>query len=612
MNLRVKLLLSYLVFVAALITLGGWSAWRLRALGHVSQQILSNNYDSVVAAQDMKESLERVDSAALFALLGQRERAATQLRAQRTQFDAAFNKAANNITESGEAEMVAAVRRDRDNYYQQLDAFFSALPANKLAANEQYFKELEPAFNQLRARCQQLLQLNQAAMLAKSDAAAAEAQRWVTLSLLFAAALVAAGLALAWLFANAIVRPVRELTAATAKIAGGNLDAKAEVSGRDEIGLLAAEFNRMAARIRQLRRSDLGQLLIAQQTTEAAIDSLYNPVLVTDAAGKVTKLNHAAAAIFGTEAENLGKHISDVTLDQGIGAAVAETVSAQRAVAHESVAAALPLKVAGTERAFRLRVAPMRDEEQRQLGAVVLLEDITHLREVDRLKSDFIAVAAHELRAPLTNVEMGLHALLEGAAGELSEPQLELLYNCRHDCERLEKLMRDLLDLSQIEAGNSRAGLVPTDLGKLLTASVAALRAQVQAKDLSFKATIPPNLPLVQADHEQIARVLNNLVSNAMRHTPRGGEIEINAVPRDQYIAVAVRDTGRGIPAEFLPHVFDRFVRAPHARADSAGLWLAITKRLVEAHGGQITAQSEVGHGSIFTFTLPVTTAGVS
>jgi PAS domain S-box-containing protein len=452
------------------------SAWRLREMGGVARRIISNNYDSVIAAQEMKERLERQDSAALFALLGQREKAFTQLQEHRKRFDVALDKAANNITEPGEAAIIQAIQGERDAYYKLFDQLLADtdVPAdlvNKDGAIVRragpgetrgrvvYFQLLEPQFNKLRAECEHLLQVNQRAMLAKSEAAADVAQLWVYRTLLFAALLVVAGLVLAFYLANRIVEPLRQLTATTTKIAGGDLDAKVTVNSRDEIGVLAAEYNRMAERIRQLRSSDMGKLLIAQQTTEAAIDSLYDPVIVTDGEGCVTRLNSAAAEIFGSEQENAGKHVGEVARDARIAGAVAEALESQRPVAGEGMASVLPLAVDGSERAFRLRTTPMRDNGNHLLGAVTILEDITHLREIDQLKSEFIATASHELRTPLTSVQMGVHLLLEGALGELTDSQNEVLQACSQDCERLDKLMRDLLDLSRIEAGEGQPQL---------------------------------------------------------------------------------------------------------------------------------------------------------
>ena len=563
MSLRTKLLTGYAVFIAALIVLGAWSAWRLHEMGNVSRRIISENYDSVVAAQEMKESLERKD---------------------RVRFDQNLQKAANNITEPGETETIAAIRRDRDIYYQRQDASIE---------------------NQLRANCEHLLQLNQHAMLVKAEAAAGVAQLWFYRTLLIAGVLVAAGLLLAFLLARRIVGPLQRLTESTVRIASGDLNARVAVDSSDEVGVLAAEYNRMAENLRQLRNSDMGKLLVAQQTTEAAIDSLFDPVIVTDAEGRVTKLNPAAEEIFGSENENSGLHVGEVARDVRIAGAVAETLESQRPVAGEGMSAVLPFAVAGSERAFRLRTTPMRDNDHHLLGAVTLLEDVTHLREIDRLKSEFIATASHELRTPLTSVQMGVHLLLERAVGELTDKQVEVLSACREDCERLDKLMRDLLDLSRIEAGENKPSLEPIKTRDLINGATKELRPQVESKGLDFSVEAPVDLPVVRADRSQVERVLSNLVVNAMRYT-KNGEIKISAQPRGNSVAVSVSDTGNGIPQEYLPHIFDKFVQVPGVATGGAGLGLAISRLIVEAHGGQISVQSEPSKGSTFTFTLPI------
>src|SRR5262245_2094246 len=605
MNLRTKLIVYFIIFVIALLVLGGWSAWRLREISDMTRLIMSNNYDSVVAAQDMKESIERQDSAANFILLGDRERAIAQLNRHRKLFDAAFDKAASNITEPGEAELIAAIRRDRDEYYRRFDQFLvntrGVSPDNKL-----YFSQLEPLFHQLRRRCDELLHLNQSAMLNKSNKAAELARRAFWVTSIMAGLLVALGILLAFLLSQSIVRPVRELTSATSKLAGGNLDVKAEISSRDEIGILAAEFNRMAERIRQLRRSDLGKLVIAQQTTEAAIDSLYDPVLVTDAESRVTKLNHAAEEIFGAEAENLGKPVSEVAGDHRIATAVSEAINHQRPVAGEGASSLLSLSFEGKPRAFRLRTTPMRDEARGLLGAVTLLEDITHTREIDRVKTEFINTASHELSGPLKNVQKGIHVLVQGTLGELNEKQLYMLYACRGDCEKLDKLVSDLLDISRLEAGNGYLKFAPVSLTGMLRDVTDELRPVVEAREIKFKTDIPFDLPTIWIDKGQIERVINTLVLNAIEHTEREGEIDLIATLREDYIAVSVSDTGCGIPAEYLARIFDKFAKIPGSASEGAGLGLAISKMLIEGHGGQISVQSEVGRGTTFTFTLPL------
>jgi NtrC-family two-component system sensor histidine kinase KinB len=600
MKLRTKLLLGYGGFVLALAVLGAWSARTLSQMSAVSGRIIAENYDSVVAAQDMKESLERQDSAALFDILGQRERARRQTAEHRDRFDAAFEKAAANITERGEAEIIAAIRADRDAYYRLFDAFVMS-ESDRTA---RYFRELEPQFNRVRADCDRLLRVNQEAMRRKADAAAAIARRWFLITLVLAIALMAAGIAVEIRLSSAISGPVRQLTAATTRMAAGELDTAVPVTSADEIGSLAVGFNRMAERIRELRRSDLGKLLVAQQTTEAAIDSLYDPVLVTDAAGLVTRINPAAERLFGARAELLGKPIGEVARDPRIAQAVVDVLRSQAPVASESAAAVLPWAVDGARRAFRIRSTPMKDADTKLVGAVTLLEDITHLSEISRLKSEFIAAASHELRTPLTSVQMGIYLLLEGSTGPLGERQQEILEVCREDTTRLDRLMRELLDLSKIESGAVTPVFAPIRPSALIAAAIDPLRLQVESHGIRLDVDAPPDLPAVSVDRSQIERVITNLVTNATRATPAGGAITVAAAQRGEEIAISVADTGTGIPREYLSRIFEPFVQVSHATGGGAGLGLTISRRIVEAHGGQLTVQSSPGQGSIFTFTV--------
>jgi len=602
MTLRTRLLAGYLEFVLALGMLGAWSARTLLDMSRVSGRIISENYDSVVAAQEMKESLERQDSAALFDLLGHRDRARRQMAEHRVRFDAALAKAAANITEVGEAEVVDGLRRDRDDYYRRFDAFLDGT-GDRTAS---YFQSLEPTFNAVRSESDELLRLNQEAMRRKADAASGIARRWFAITLALALALMAVGVVVQIGVSRSVLGPVRRLTDATTRLSGGDLDAHVPVASRDEIGLLAHGFNRMAERIRELRRSDLGTLLVAQQTTEAAIDSLYDPLLVADDDGRISRINAAAERLFGSRADVIGRPIQEVVRDPRIVQAVADVLASGRAVASESAAAVLPWSVDGARRAFRLRSTPMVDADDRLVGAVTLLEDITHLSEVNRLKSEFIASASHELRTPLTSVQMGIHLLLEEATGPLNDRQRDIVAVCRDDTDRLDRLMRDLLDLSKIESGEAAPVRSSVPASPLVRNAAESLRLQVESGGIRLGIEAPSDLPAVSVDRGQIERVISNLVTNAVRVTPNGGSIVVAAVPRGDEIAISVSDTGIGIPREYLTRIFEPFAQVPGGSAGGAGLGLAISKRIVEAHGGQLRVRSEPRHGSTFTFTVPV------
>ena len=239
----------------------------------------------------------------------------------------------------------------------------------------------------------------------------------------------------------------------------------------------------------------------------------------------------AAEEIFGSENENAGKHVGEVARDARIAGAVAEALESQRPVAGEDMSSVLPLAVDGSERAFRLRTTPMHDNWHRLLGAVTILEDITHLREIDQIKSNFIATASDELRTPLTSVLMGVHLLLEGTLGELNDGQNEVLQACRQDCERLDKLMRDLLDLSRIGAGESQPQLALVRARELIASVAEELRPQVETKGLELRVDLSVDRQYLEVDRAQIERVITNLVSNALRHTKHG---QIKSAPNNE------------------------------------------------------------------------------
>ncbi|MEO6391211.1 MAG: HAMP domain-containing sensor histidine kinase [Pyrinomonadaceae bacterium] len=260
----------------------------------------------------------------------------------------------------------------------------------------------------------------------------------------------------------------------------------------------------------------------------------------------------------------------------------------------------------GAEHAFHLRTSPMRDDDGHLLGAVTVMEDITQMRAHDQARVDFIDVAVEHLRLPLTEVELGLHSVLEGSFGDLSEKQSDVLQSCRADCERLDELLRDLLELSHLEAGAQPAHASRIDPAYLLKGAGEKIRTQIESKRITLIVSAPANLPMVWADRDQIDRMLAQLTDNAIRHTPAGGEIELVARLNDSEIRIEVSNTGEVIPREFEREIFEKFIQVPNAPAGRSGLGLAIGKRLIEQNGGQVSVRSEPGRGVIFSFTLPL------
>ena len=314
--------------------------------------------------------------------------------------------------------------------------------------------------------------------------------------------------------------------------------------------------------------------------SDAALESLYDPVIVTNGAGRIAHLNPAAEGLFGPVAEAKSRSLAQVVEDKAISDAVTRAIHQERVSAAEDETGFITRKMGDVERAYRLRASPMRDEDGSVLGAVVVLEDITHLRELDRLKTEFIGVASHELRTPVTSLLLSVQLLQEGAVGELTPDQKEVIAAQRDDLERLERMMRDLLDVTRLEAGVTppRFEIVPS--AELAASALQAVDASANAKGVNLNHEWPDNLPPVRADRNQITRVLVNLLNNAIRHTPAGGSVTVRVHQESNRVVFQVTDTGTGIPADYLPHIFERFVQVPGATRGGAGLGLSIAQTI--------------------------------
>ena len=608
-TLRTQLLASHLALALLMVLVMAGAVTNFLRLGRAIDRLLADNYQSVLAALEMKEALERMDGAAAFHLDGQRERARRQYEMYRPRFEAAYQLETENITEAGEKEAADDIGRRSPVHQAALEKLLYAEPALPAArARAYYFGVIEPESARLKRRCLDVLELNQRATRSAGRRAKAEAVRATYVSAAVTAGAFVLAIALSAGAVRAALAPLARLARHAEEVGAGHLDRVADRDGHrgDEIGALAQAFDRMTGKLRDARHHQEQRLQRAESMSHAALESLYHPVIATDHDGRVVHLNRAAEALFGSEERAAGRPAAHVLPDERIVRAVERAIRQEHVSAEEGERALVTLLSPGGVRTYRLRATPMRDAGA-LLGAVAVLEDVTHLRELDRLKTEFVGVASHELRTPVTSLLLSVQLLQEGAAGPLTPEQQAVVAAQRDDLERLERLMRDLLDLTRLEAGVTPPRLQAAAPRELAEAALASVRPQAAAKGLALRSDLEAGLPPVQADRSQIGRVLVNLLGNAVRHTPAGGEIVLRACREDGAPSVTfeVRDTGAGIPTEYLPRIFERFVQVPGATRGGAGLGLAIVQTIVRAHGGEVRAGSEPGRGSSFSFRLP-------
>ena len=246
------------------------------------------------------------------------------------------------------------------------------------------------------------------------------------------------------------------------------------------------------------------------------------------------------------------------------------------------------------------------NEERQPTGVILVLQDVTQLQQQDEIKRGLISTVSHQLITPLTSIRMAIHLLLEEKVGGLTEKQAELLEAAREDSERLTGILTSLLDISRMESGRAQLDLRPVSPHAMAVEASEPFRRAAQDQGVTLSIEVPADLPDVKADMTRITHAFENLLSNALKYTSPGGTVTISARADHKEVQFSIRDTGAGIAAEFLPRVFEQFFRAPgQGKAAGAGLGLAIVKEIVEAHGGTVDVESQLGMGTTFRFTLP-------
>ena len=342
----------------------------------------------------------------------------------------------------------------------------------------------------------------------------------------------------------------------------------------------------------------------AKQQLESTFQSMLSGVLVVGTSGQILLMNSAAKRIFNVpQDDGTGQNVISVVDNEKVQSLISASLEDAQEKAEE-----VSLFTPG-ERIFQVQTALLRGENTAVAGVVATFNDITELRGVERMKTEFVASVSHELRTPLTSIKGFIRTLLDDTDGYYDrDTQVEFYQIIDQECDRLVRLINDLLNVSRIEAGRAlELNLKPVELGKLIAKVVTSQESYTTRHQLEMD--VPADLPTVIADEDKIDQVLTNLINNAIKYSPDGGVVLVSARTAGHDVEVSVKDHGLGIPAEHLDKIFARFHRVEGGdarRAGGTGIGLYLVKHLVEAHGGRIRVTSDVGKGSTFTFAIPL------
>ena len=415
-------------------------------------------------------------------------------------------------------------------------------------------------------------------------------ERRVTLIIVIAVAIAMALVVLAaWVTSRITTRPIRKLTAASKRIASGELGQKLTIEARDEVGELTHAFNEMSAKTKELVE------MISEDRTRLAtiLDNMTDGVIMVDTEGNVSLANKAAEKLFSIkEAKNepLIEAVRDHEVDELLRLCL-RTAQTQATQYESSVSK-------GYLRVVAIPIA--------HTGVLLLFQDLTELRSLQTTRRELIGNISHEFRTPLAGIKAMVETLTGGAMDDKVAAK-DFLTRIDSEVDRLTQLVEELTELSRIETGKAELKKEPIDLNKLVEEVIAQLSPQAERQQLSISREFATNLPSVLADKGRVRQVITNLVHNAIKFTPAGGRITITSRALEGSVVVHIADTGIGIPEEDLPRVFERFYKGDKARAGGGtGMGLAIAKHVIQAHGGTIWVRSEEGKGSTFAFSLPL------
>ena len=414
------------------------------------------------------------------------------------------------------------------------------------------------------------------------------------------------GLVLLYWLPRSISKPIKELKEGILEIADHNYEKRLNMDKNEEFREVADSFNRMAERLTEYRASTLSDILSAKKFIEAIVNSIDDPVIGLNMDRQILFINEEALNVLNLKRENvIRKSAEELALKNDL----------LRRLVRELVTPGEqkePLKIYADnkESYFKASYVPIinteaEKDEPRKLGDVILLKNITEFKELDSAKTTFISTISHELKTPIAAIMMSLQLLEDKRVGALNDEQEQLSKSIKENSERLLGITGELLNMTQVEAGKLQLRPKITKPIELIEYAIKANQVQADKFNIQIEVEYPEEkIGKLFVDSEKIAWVLTNLLSNAIRYSKENGRVVIGAKQEDNIIELYVQDFGKGIDPRYHKSIFDRYFRVPGTKVQGSGLGLSISRDFVEAHGGTLTVESELGKGSRFVIRL--------
>jgi PAS domain S-box-containing protein len=606
-SLKAKISTVYIFLVLTIAIVGFVSVFNLYGLNKSIDGLMINNYKSINAVTNMLEAVEEQNNSILVYLYIDKQSGINNFYNYNDIFNKWYNIEYINITEQGEREHVAKINELYKSYLKQFSNIqeIRGLQGNDKAL-EYYDNIIVPEFTSLKQELAFLASLNEKVMFQSKELVTASASNSMYLITILSVIAVIGGYVISRLSINKNLKPIYSLTETMKAVKEGDLAQQAPIISQDEIGELTNEFNNMTKRLQSFEQSTLGKLLSEKNKSIAIVKSIFDPLIVLNENYKIILLNDACEKLFNIkESEAVQKHFLEIIRNGNLYDFI---YTASKFTDNNISQKIIKIKTLDQSYYFNVVVTAIKDSTASITGIVILLQNITQLKQIEKTKSDFMSTVSHEFKTPLTSIMIGASLLDDMRIGELNNKQHNIIKTIKDEGEKLSLLVTNLLQISKLEAKKAIFNIEPAFIDSVIENAIATFHEQANIKDISLSYELCTALPKVNIDSEKVTWVVNNLISNALKFTKSGGNITIEAFLQEDRMCISVADTGIGIPEEYRETIFDRFVQVKDEENEyqGTGLGLAIAKEIVEAHGGEIWCESRLNEGSTFTFTLPV------
>ena len=601
---KILILLGTMFFLFVLNNL--WTVVNLNKLDNSINAIMKSNYNSIVAVQNMSLILERQDSLQLSYIFTKNKDYIEKFYENKKEFYSSLKVERNNITETGEDELSKKAKENYEIYSKRFDEFLKI--KNEGEMQNYYFKEIFPVFEELKQNFRDLIDLNQTSMLIKKEKAAEISQQAVLSIIFLVAATTVIGFILSSFIINGIFVQFRELIEKMNKISKGDYSQRIKPLNDKELKKLAETFNKMSEELSSYRIMSIRKLMAEKKKAEAIVENISDGIIMADLKGKIILINKKAKYLFNlsdADEQTIGKDFISVIDNKELFGKIKKNIEREKV---EKEDRHFEITLLNNNKKIHTKIFINKISiEKENIGVVILVQDITKLKKINQMKTDFVSTVSHEFKTPLTSMGMAVSMLAEGK--NLNEDQRECVNIIKEDNERLNILVNDLLDLSRIESGKTVMNMKENFVSEIVNSAVNSLKKLFETENVNYKVG---NIDLnykVMADFNRIIWVMTNLLTNAVKYRDesRQLEIEVNAVKEEDRILFSVKDNGIGIDDEFHEKIFNKFIRvsvSEDGKVTGTGLGLSICKGIVEAHKGKIWVESKKGEGSTFYFEL--------